>query len=176
MVIVVKRNRRCVTAILLRVDPAMGTGEYVNAGHNECVLLRGNDGEMEFLRSTGLPLGIMPNDTLTLLGKAYETGSFFLRPGDALALYSDGVPEAFDEQEQEWGDDRLQACLRDAQNESARTIIERMSAQITSFTGSAPQHDDITLLIFKRAEGEASGAGDDLRPPSEMARRASAAA
>jgi serine phosphatase RsbU (regulator of sigma subunit) len=142
-----------VTAILLEVDPATGEGRYVNAGHNECILLRSGTGEIELFESTGLPLGIMPGDMLRNLGKNYEAKSFRLNSGDLLALYSDGVPEAYDEQEQEWSEARLQECLRVMINEPAQAVVDRVFKELDGFAGTAPQHDDITLLVFKRAAG-----------------------
>ena len=144
-------SNKFVTAILLEIDPATGHARYVNAGHNECILLR-EDGETELLQSTGLPLGMMPGDMLEMLGKGYEEKTVEVRPGDVLALYSDGVPEAYNEQENEWGEERLLACLRASRTEPARSIVEHIFREIDNFAGAAPQHDDITLMIFKRNE------------------------
>jgi sigma-B regulation protein RsbU (phosphoserine phosphatase) len=113
-------------------------------------LLRGGGGETEILRSTGLPLGIMPDDMLRTLGKGYEAEPIRMRPDDRLALYSDGVPEAFDEQEQEWGEERLLECLRGASGEPAHVVVDHVLSEVDRFAGGAPQHDDITLLVFKR--------------------------
>ncbi|MGH9942970.1 MAG: PP2C family protein-serine/threonine phosphatase, partial [Pyrinomonadaceae bacterium] len=142
-------SNKFVTAILLELDPTTGHGRYVNAGHNECILLRA-DGETELLQSTGLPLGMMPGDMLDLLGKHYEERTIHVQPGDVLALYSDGVPEAYDDEENEWGEERLLACLRAARSEPAQTIVADIFREIDGFAGTAPQHDDITLLVFKR--------------------------
>jgi sigma-B regulation protein RsbU (phosphoserine phosphatase) len=136
-------SNKFVTAILLEIEPATGLGRYVNAGHNECVLLRHEGGEAELLKSTGLPLGMLP-------GMSYEERSFQLAPGDLLVLYSDGVTEAYDEAENEWGDDRLLEVLRPLRDETAANLVSRVFEEIDRFAGTAPQHDDITLLIVKR--------------------------
>jgi serine phosphatase RsbU (regulator of sigma subunit) len=135
-------SNKFVTAILLEIDPASGRGRYVNAGHNECVLMRRGGGEIELLKSTGLPLGMLP-------GMSYEEKEFQLQPGDLLALYSDGVPEAYDENEQEWGEERLCDLLRKVNGEPAESIVNKIFEEIDRFAGAAPQHDDITLFIFK---------------------------
>lgn len=136
-------SNKFVTAIVLELDPATGAGRYVNAGHNECVLLR-RGGEVELLKSTGLPLGMLP-------GMPYQELSVQIEPGDVLALYSDGVPEAYDEAENEWGDARLIQCLRDAgETTTATQVADTMIADIDKFAGLAPQHDDITLMILRR--------------------------
>jgi sigma-B regulation protein RsbU (phosphoserine phosphatase) len=136
-------SNKFVTAILLEIDAATGAGRYVNAGHNECVLLRHEGGEAELLKSTGLPLGMLP-------GMSYEEGSFQLSVGDMLALYSDGVTEAYDEAENEWGDERLLEVLKSSRDAAAANIVARVFEELDRFAGAAPQHDDITLLIVKR--------------------------
>jgi sigma-B regulation protein RsbU (phosphoserine phosphatase) len=113
------------------------------------MLLR-KDGEAERLESTGLPLGMMAPEMLEMLGKGYEEKHLQINAGDLLALYSDGVTEAYDEDENEWGDERLLACLRSVKGESLPTIVTQIFEEIDRFAGAAPQHDDITILIFKR--------------------------
>jgi len=142
-------SNKFVTAILLQIEPTTGAVKYVNAGHGDCLLLRAG-GEAEKLEATGLPLGMMPPEMLEMLGKGYEEKDLQINAGDLLALYSDGVTEAYDENENEFGDQRLLACLRSVENESLPTIVTHVFTEIDRFAGTAPQHDDITLLIFKR--------------------------
>ncbi|MDQ3685133.1 MAG: SpoIIE family protein phosphatase [Acidobacteriota bacterium] len=137
-------SNKFVTAILVEIDPATGAGRYVNAGHNDCFLLRHDGERVEMLKSTGLPLGMQ-------LGLPYEEKSFQFEPGDLLALYSDGVSEAYDEEENEWGEERLLACLRSVNQDTAPHVVAKVFQEIDLFAGAAPQHDDITLLILKRA-------------------------
>jgi sigma-B regulation protein RsbU (phosphoserine phosphatase) len=142
-------SNKFVTAILLELEPATGAVKYVNAGHGDCMLLR-DGGETERLEATGLPLGMMPPEMLGMLGKDYEEKQFQLRIGDLLALYSDGVTEAYDEAQNEWGDERLLQCLHSAANGTTNQVVNEIFVEIDSFAGNAPQHDDITLLIIKR--------------------------
>ena len=76
-------------------------------------------GEVEKFDSTGLPLGMMDSEMLEMLGKGYEEKHMELNSGDLLALYSDGVTEAYDIDENEWGDERLLKCLRPILSESS---------------------------------------------------------
>ncbi|MGB9181245.1 MAG: SpoIIE family protein phosphatase [Pyrinomonadaceae bacterium] len=131
-----------VTAILLDVDTQTGICRYVNAGHNECIVRRADGSESELLKSTGLPLGMLP-------GSAYEELSFKLKAGDVLALYSDGVTEAYDKDEQEWGEARLLESLSAAAAEPAQKVVSNIFEEIDRFADGTPQHDDITLLILK---------------------------
>jgi sigma-B regulation protein RsbU (phosphoserine phosphatase) len=148
-------SNKFVTAILLEIIPSTGAVRYVNAGHGDCMLLRAG-GEVERLESTGLPLGMMPAEMLEMLGKGYGEKHLQLGAGDLLALYSDGVTEAYDEAENEWGDERLLECLRPITNTPTRAIVEKVFEEIDRFAGSAPQHDDITLLVLKRANSDGS--------------------
>jgi serine phosphatase RsbU (regulator of sigma subunit) len=135
-------SNKFVTALLLEMDTATGVGRYVNAGHNECILMRPEDGESELLKSTGLPLGMLP-------GSSYEERGFEMRPGDILALYSDGVSEAYNKDEEEWGEDRLCEHLRAVAAEPAHKIVRSIFEAIDRFADGTPQHDDITLLVLK---------------------------
>ncbi len=135
-------SNKFVTAILLELDPATSRARYVNAGHNECVLLRLNGSEPVLLKSTGLPLGMLP-------GSAYEENNFEIKAGDLLALYSDGVSEAYDKNEEEWGEARLCEYLHAVAAEPVQKVVSGVFDEIDRFADGAPQHDDITLLVLK---------------------------
>jgi sigma-B regulation protein RsbU (phosphoserine phosphatase) len=143
-------DNKYVTAILVELDPETGRVRYVNAGHQDCLLLRAN-GEAEWIKSTGTPLGMMAPDIIELVSPYSEQG-FDLYPGDTLALFSDGVTEAHDEQDNEYGEDRLAEFLRPIKQEPAETLVEKVFHELDLFAGSAPQYDDITLFIIKRTE------------------------
>ena len=87
-----------------------------------------------------------------MLGKVYEESSLQIETGDLLALYSDGVTEAYDEAENEWGDERLLLCLRSVVENPSAQIVTKVFEEIYNFARTAPQHNDITLLIIKRQE------------------------
>jgi sigma-B regulation protein RsbU (phosphoserine phosphatase) len=130
------------TAILMQIDTEAHTVHYVNAGHADCILLRAG-GDVELLKSTGAPLGLLP-------GTVYEEMSFSLQPGDLVALFSDGVTEAWDADEVEFGESRLIECLRSVSGGSSQGIVTSIFEAVDRFAGAAPQHDDITLLVVKR--------------------------
>ncbi|HEX5083008.1 MAG TPA: SpoIIE family protein phosphatase, partial [Blastocatellia bacterium] len=141
-------DNKYITAILVELDPETGKGRYVNAGHQDCLLMRA-DGEAEWIKSTGTPLGLMAPDIIELMAP-YSEQSIELRPGDLLALFSDGVTEAQDEGENEFGEERLAEFLRPIRHEPAETIVDKVFGEIDRFAGSAPQYDDITLFVIKR--------------------------
>lgn len=132
-----------VTALMVELQPETGVAAYVNAGHEGGLLLRADD-SYEWLQPTGTPIGMFA-------GLPYEEASLQLAPGDLLALFSDGVPEARNTNEDEFGGERLLAHLRTARGKSAPEIVHEIFEEIDGFAGDAPQHDDITLLVIKRA-------------------------
>ncbi len=141
-------SNKYVTAILLELDTDTGQCRYVNAGHTDCLLLRAS-GEVEWLKSTGTPLGLMAPDIVELL-QPYEERGFELCPGDLVALFSDGVTEAQDEHENEFGEERTANFIRPIAREQAETIVEQVFNELDRFAGTAPQYDDITLMVIKR--------------------------
>jgi len=130
------------TAFLLSYDPGSGGCAYVNGGHNDGIVLRG-DGSVTLLETTGMPLGMFAR-------AGYEEGQTQLAPGDLLMLYSDGVTEAEDIHEEQFGMGRVIDVLRAHREQPASGIVEQMLRRIDEFAGAAPQHDDITLMILKR--------------------------
>ena len=141
-------DNKYVTAILVELDPETGKGRYVNAGHQDCLLMRAG-GEVEWIKSTGTPLGMMAPDIIELMAP-YSEKCFELHPGDLLALFSDGVTEAHDKDDNEFGEERLAEFMRPIRNEPAETLVDKIFCELDRFAGSAPQYDDITLFIIKR--------------------------
>ena len=73
-----------------------------------------------------------------------------LDPGDVLAIYSDGVTEANDVDQQEFGEERLIEVLRQHRGESAESILKAVNDAVAAFAAGAPQADDITLVVAKK--------------------------
>jgi phosphoserine phosphatase RsbU/P len=132
-----------VTVFYCVFHPRSGVLRYANGGHNP-PYLRHADGSVETLDGTGgIALGVMR-------GVVYADHTTRLLPGDQLLLYTDGVTEAFNSADEAYGVDRLLAEVR-AQGEGAATaLVERICRSVTSFAGSAPQSDDITLTVLTR--------------------------
>jgi len=104
-----------------------------------------SDDSVELLSTTGLPVGLFAR-------AAYEEGKVLLERGDLLLLYSDGVSEANNAAEEEFGVDRMVEVLRAYRDEPASVVVEQMVRRIDEFAGAAPQFDDITLMALKRVE------------------------
>jgi phosphoserine phosphatase RsbU/P len=135
------RSSMFVTVFYGVLDPAGLRFSYVNAGHNPPLLVRG-DGVQELCRSRGIALGVVPDVSIA-------STTLDLRHGDILVLYTDGVTEAFNDQNVAFGDERLRNFVRANRAKPAREVLEGLVAEIRAFTGSAPQSDDITLVVVK---------------------------
>jgi sigma-B regulation protein RsbU (phosphoserine phosphatase) len=134
-----------VTAIFMDVDPATGHARVVNAGHNDGIILRA-DGTADRLKAGGLAVGLMP-------GRTYTETEWQLAPGDLVALYSDGVTEANDPEENEYSIERLIEFLREQRASSADAIVRATYESVDAFADTAPQYDDITMMVVRRTEG-----------------------
>jgi phosphoserine phosphatase RsbU/P len=138
-------GRRFTTAFLAELDQDTRIMRYVNAGHNDPILRRAS-GEIERLSSGGPPFGL---PLFTDSEIAYVSGSVQLRPGDLLFIFTDGVAEAVNESDQEFGESRIIAAVTAASAENAQGILNRVMGDVNSFVGYARQHDDITVLVLR---------------------------
>jgi class 3 adenylate cyclase/tetratricopeptide (TPR) repeat protein len=137
-----------VTVFFGVLDPAAGTLVYCNAGHSPPYLLRARTGAAlattaQALRRTGPPLGILED-------AAWKQDAVRLAPGDTLVLYTDGVSDAHDPQGALFGRERLQEAAQPHLGRSASHIKEAILESVHQWVGSAPQFDDITLMIVVR--------------------------
>jgi serine phosphatase RsbU (regulator of sigma subunit) len=123
------------------LDTRTGSVSYVNAGHNPPAVYRA-EGRKELLDRGGTVIGLMP-------GIAYEEGAIVLEPGDDLVLYTDGITEATNPDEEMFGEKRLDEVLLAHRHASAREIEEQLYARLTDFTRGASQADDVTMVVVK---------------------------
>lgn len=124
------------------LDLRTGDMEFACAGHNPPVI-RHADGSVEFAKSKpGLVIAAME-------GTRYKRQVLTLKPGDTLFLYTDGVTEATNANDELFGDERLLQTLRDAGDREPAEICPFVKSKIDEFVGDAPQFDDITMLALK---------------------------
>jgi sigma-B regulation protein RsbU (phosphoserine phosphatase) len=130
-----------VTAWMGILDITTGQVKFANAGHNPPLLKRAN-GIFEYLKTRpGFVLAGMD-------GVRYRVGEITLNPGDRLFLYTDGVPEATNENNKLYGEDRLLSFMNQNASMEATKLLPALKANIDEFVGEAPQFDDITMLMF----------------------------
>lgn len=137
-------TNRYATFFYGQYEPASRRLIYVNAGHNAPILLRWNKGAIECIRleAGGPPVGLLPQAT-------YESAELDLRPEDLLALFTDGMSETMNANDEEWGEDRLTQALNQASHCCPTTLVERVFKAADAFAAGAPQHDDMTLVVFR---------------------------
>ena len=117
---------------------------YANAGHNP-PFIRHADGRVDVVKSRpGLVLAGME-------GIRYRTNTVHLKPGDLLYLYTDGVTEATDAENNLFGEARLQAVLQQKMSGDIQTVCTQVKEDVDRFVGEAPQFDDITMLALTYA-------------------------
>jgi sigma-B regulation protein RsbU (phosphoserine phosphatase) len=114
----------------------------VSAGHNPPYLLHA-DGKIERLEAGGLIFGVLKTTI------PYEEGEARFGPGDVLLMFTDGVSEAMSKTGEEFGEDRLETCLREAAQSPAQEIVTRIVDAVKLHGAEAPQSDDITLVVLK---------------------------
>ena len=136
-----QNGRRFTTAFIAEFDPASRRLTYVNAGHNDPILLR-RSGIIERLGIGGLPLGIMKD-------ACYLSGEVVMQPGDWLATFTDGVIEAENNVQQEYGEYHLITMLNSGVMLTPAMLLNSIMVDLDRFVGDAPQHDDITCILLR---------------------------
>ncbi len=129
------------------LDAAAGTLTLCRAGHDPALLFRRETGKVELLRSPGLALGIDSGAVFERVTRDFEIE---MKSGDCVLFYTDGVKEAVDLHEEEFGMERMSEAFRLAAPLGAEAILVRMQADLKNFTGEGPQMDDITLVAIEK--------------------------
>lgn len=136
------RSSMFITVFYGVLDPQKMTFTYVNAGHNPPLLFRGSPPEAHMMEGKGIALGVIEDVNL-----APET--LQVKPGDLLVLYTDGVTEAFNEREEYFGEQRLIEFISRSRDLPVQDIVSGLIGEIRGFCGTAPQSDDITLIMIR---------------------------
>ncbi len=144
------RSSSYATFFYAQIDNQNRRLRYVNAGHNPPYLLRSlrvppessDQPEIEELSSGGTVLGLLPQ-------VSYEEATVDLRPGDVLVAFTDGVTEALNPNEEEFGEERLKNLLREVVHLPAHEMSARISHELRSWIRDAAQYDDLTFIVMK---------------------------
>jgi serine phosphatase RsbU (regulator of sigma subunit) len=137
------QHGRFTTAFIAELDPATGDLRFLSAGHSPPILKR-LDGKFERLDSENIPLGIE-------LKEIYKTGVTRLEAGDLLVIYTDGVTEARNDDQEQFGEARLLSLLQAVGQEGSAHTLSNIMHVLDDYVGGAAQHDDITCLIVRRS-------------------------
>ncbi|MCP4896510.1 MAG: PP2C family protein-serine/threonine phosphatase [bacterium] len=135
-------RRAFMTLFYSVLDPSTGSMEYACSGH-PYPILRHRDGSVEELGTGSFPLGIREQIEVS-------TSQARLEDGDLIVLYTDGIPEAVDDHDRNFGFDRLRRVV--AQGGSAKTVHDGVLSLLERFVGETPTHDDRSLVVIKRVK------------------------
>ncbi len=135
-------SEKFVTLFYSILDTRTHTLSFTNAGHDAPILLA-KGGDVNRLETGGVVLSIMEEFP-------YDEDQLTLAPGDVLIVYSDGITEAINMNQELFGVDRLLAAIRANRDKSANELIESIVAAVKAYAGPAPQADDMTLVVIKR--------------------------
>jgi sigma-B regulation protein RsbU (phosphoserine phosphatase) len=143
-------TKQFVTVFYGVLDLPTGMLTYANAGHNPPYLFRGQDGgtapaQIQDLENTGAPLGLR-----MFVELSWEQRTVQLTPGDVLVLYTDGITESEDLDEQFFEEQRLKDAIQANLGQTAPVIQDAILTAVHQFACGAPQHDDITLFVLVR--------------------------
>jgi len=126
------------------LDTDSHTVEYSKAGHEPPFLLD-PDLNIQRLSTGGTILGFMENSE-------YKEETIPFNPGETLVIYSDGITEAMNDADEEFGEERLESVLRNHVHLPSQELIGRIIQEARTFAGNRPQMDDMTVMVIKRKE------------------------
>ncbi len=137
-------SNRYATFFYAELDCASHTLHYVNGGHNPPAVLRKENGAWRVFRLAdgGPVVGL-------LAGAAYKQQMLHLLPGDILLAFTDGISEAMNAAEDEWGEDRMIAEAQAHAGLNAEELLQRLFRAADAFAAGAPQHDDMTIVVLR---------------------------
>lgn len=135
-------ENRLITLFYGELDLNSGELSYINAGHNPPLLWRSH-GAVEWLPATSLVLAVMRDIP-------FVESKIHLNPGDQLLLYTDGITEAFNEKEEEFGEQRLVEFFRRFTDESQEEMLDQLLKEVRKFCHHVRPTDDMTLMSVRR--------------------------
>jgi len=125
------------------LDTEQHTLTYCNAGHNEPIFMQ-NDTKNK-LDKGGMLLSIFEQID-------YDEEEILFDKGSTLVVFTDGITEAMNEQQDEYGDERLEALIERNSTLTSRELVTKILSDVHNFASGVPQFDDITLMVIKRTE------------------------
>lgn len=133
---------RFATLSYLTYDPVARTLEYSNAGHHPVMIYRAKTGDIEYIDSPGLPIGLERDSQ-------YQLVRVNLFPNDVILSYTDGILEAMNYRGEQFESDRVKEAFLGSIDKTPKEIVEHIRGNVDTFVGQAKQHDDMTLIVLK---------------------------
>ncbi|MEE9554055.1 MAG: SpoIIE family protein phosphatase [candidate division Zixibacteria bacterium] len=124
------------------LNPESNSMRFINAGHNPPLLIR-SDGKTEYLEASGIPIGMMDYDE-------WKEDSIDFYDGDIVFIFSDGIPEAINSVDEQFGDERLEKLAMKCSEQSPKVFTDTIMTEVDNFIGENPRSDDITMIVLSR--------------------------
>lgn len=141
-----QRSRMFATVFVVYVDQAMGIAQYASAGHNPPLLYRATQGKCEYLEAPGVAMGLFTN-------AEYDNRLITMDKDDVLVMYTDGITEIINKEEEEYGEERLEELIVDNAGLAAQELTDLILHSVTAFSQDQGVLDDETLIVIKRIGG-----------------------
>ena len=151
------KSEKFLSIFLGLVDTRRAGLHYINAGHVPPILISGTTGEYKLLEEGGTVIGLFPR-------AEYTRGAAGLAPGDILVCCTDGILEAMDLKEEEYGNDRLAACVSKHRSKSAQMIVESVLADVNEYSRGGAHIDDKVLMVMKVTKAGFDSASSKPKP------------
>lgn len=116
--------------------------KFTNAGHNPPMLFK-TDCSMQELKTVGIPLGFLESFE-------YTQESVSIQPGEFMVIFTDGISEAMNYEEEEFSEERMIGILKQCEGKSAEQVLKELIAAVKNHSGDTEQSDDITVMVIKR--------------------------
>jgi len=130
------------TGFCVILDTVTGEIQFSNGGHNPPLICT-NGREFEFIQlPRSFVVGAMPDTK-------FEPGKLTLKPNDVIFMYTDGVTEATNSEDELFSDERLKQCLSNLKEKDVASLIREITGEVETFVSGAPQFDDFTMLALK---------------------------
>jgi sigma-B regulation protein RsbU (phosphoserine phosphatase) len=120
-------------------------GQFISAGHNPAYLFRSATGKIEELVSDAYVLGMFDS-------ASYQSRTLHLYKGDILVVYSDGLTDAQNQQEEMFGEERLLKIIQQEAPSGSHALEQKFLKAIEEFTQGMPQNDDITFVVVEKCQ------------------------
>ncbi|MFK7909295.1 MAG: PP2C family protein-serine/threonine phosphatase [Akkermansiaceae bacterium] len=141
------REDMFVSLLCLTIDGEEGNIRLARAGHDPPLMFRSGTGAVEFIKPPGVALGIDEGDVFERVTKDMD---LVMHSGDCLLLYTDGICEAVDDDDNEFGKERMEKEFIKSAPMGASVVVESLKKAVVDFAGDQPQMDDITMVAIEK--------------------------
>lgn len=141
------REDAFISLALYVINENDGKVQLVRAGHDKAPLLKKGAADVEWLKPPGLAIGLDDGDVFARVNRIHE---FEMQSGDCLLIYTDGVTEAENQKEEQFGHDRMVQVFKEAAPLGAERIVRDMEQSLHKFVGGVRQGDDITMIAIEK--------------------------